>query len=167
MDPFNFHKMFQGMNPNHSFSPDYLKDIRGMVDEYKQVLDEDFWNSVNGMGRRKKTFYNQLPIEIWDNETNLFLLVFVPGLTDANDVKLTFLSESRILLKANVKRPQPPTSTKLVESDFNDEVLQRELDFPYPIHKDNYHVYVEESMATFIFKKSKKRNKEESIPIDF
>ncbi|QDP39773.1 hypothetical protein [Radiobacillus deserti] len=167
MDPFNFQKMFRNMQPTHTFSPDYLKDIKWMVDQYKQVLDDDFWNSIHGMGRQKKQVYNSIPLETWENDTYLFLSAFVPGLVDVNHVKLSFLSDKRVLIKAKPNRPQPATSTKMIESDFHDGILEREMDFPYPVHKDNYHVTVDNSIATFIFRKREANKKEESIPVDF
>ncbi|MDA7025094.1 hypothetical protein PJ311_00555 [Bacillus sp. CLL-7-23] len=55
-----------------------------MVKQYHSLLNDDFWSNIHGLGtsRRKKT--QTIPVEIWENDKNLFLSIVAPGLPHLN-----------------------------------------------------------------------------------
>jgi HSP20 family molecular chaperone IbpA len=168
MDPFKNKSLFGNMGQmnQHPFSTEHLNQIKEMVEQYNSVLNEEFWSSINGMGNQKGSKkWSTFPIDMWESDDELFVLAYIPGIKETNQVKTSFMTERKIRIKGQVAFSQPPSTTRQLASELPNNILQRDLTLPYPVESDNYSVHLEEGVTTLILKKSD--TTEINVPFDF
>lgn len=152
MDPFG------GKNPfgsfERGFSEEYFEDIRKMVDRYTNILNDDFWNSVNGMERKiKEQSFSRIPIEIWESDDQLFILAFVPSISKTKQVKAIINAPDQMTIEANLSPLQPPNATNRLFSELTHQKMTRQIQLPCEVDQNNHQVYVEKGLAIFSLNK--------------
>jgi HSP20 family molecular chaperone IbpA len=162
----------QTLNPfNQTQSLQQLKAVKQMVKEYQSVLNDEFWDGLKGINSKKKVTI--LPIEIWEDETNIYLFVVAPGLDSLKNAKIEF--EAKNLLRLKVKgHSLKPTSghAKFSFSEMPVNEYERDIDLPVKVDAD-YSASYEEGVLSYTFQKIKSNppeQKEENkahIPFNF
>lgn len=154
MNPFDFFNNNQSfpfkMHPQ--FSPEYLQDIRQMVKQYQAMFNEDFWKNISNLNQNGEI--QRLPIEIWENDDFIFLMVIAPGLNDLDETDVYFQSDQLLTLFIKSHTVKPETATVLLKSELPKGNYEREIYLPKPVKTMDYSVSQENGILTYIFKKT-------------
>ncbi|MFC4556857.1 hypothetical protein ACFO3D_01385 [Virgibacillus kekensis] len=166
MDPFKSKNPFGEMgNINHNpLSAEYLDQIKEMMEQYNSVLNEEFWNNIQGISNRGRKKMEGFPIELWESDEELFIQAYIPGVKDTRRIKVSFLSDKKLKIKATQKSEQPTTAKRQLASDFTDSHIERYVKLPYEVETDNYSIHTEAGIVTLIFNKIHRGVK---VPFDF
>lgn len=163
----NKNNPFSYLNYGQQFSPDYLNNIKEMVNNFNSVLNDDFWNDVNqftGMNQKRQK-KDLVPIEIWENETYYYVNLLVPGLVDASDTSVHFFSDQRIGIKARVSANQPVGAKALVLSEFPQTFFKKEINLPQPVNGERYTKNLENNILLLTLEKKEDNSIE--LPFNF
>lgn len=81
---------------------------------------------------------NSIPIQLWENDQQIYVLASLPGLKNSDDVKITFLDEKRIRIRAKSPVYRPEKNSKMVQSEFPKATIEREVELPQPVSTKSY-----------------------------
>lgn len=152
---------------NEQLSPDYFLELKKMVQQYNEILSDDFWRNLQNMNRRKRQNQPVVPIEIWENEQHLILLIVMPGM-DVNNIKITYHSPKHITFQSKLKTIQPPEAHNLLHSELPRYTLNRDIELPIPVKPDQHSISTNrDGVVTCTFTKEEIRQNQIQIPLDF
>jgi HSP20 family molecular chaperone IbpA len=165
---------FTPYNNNHPFfhqqghyPKDYLKQIKGMMDQYNQYMNDDFWQTINSLqsiSKSKEERMNHIAIEIWETDELYHLLAYLPGLKKKEDLRLFFEDSETLFIRAKVPSLQPTGRSTKIHSEFPNQVLKRKVSFPESVSTKSYSISYNEGIVSITLKK-KQENLD--IPFDF
>jgi HSP20 family molecular chaperone IbpA len=149
---------------NQQFSSESINKIKEMANQMNSLLNDDFLENIYGRTRsRHRNNRNNVPIEIWENNEELFLLLVLPGLETKNSYKIHFKSEEELVFQAKTEALQPPSGKMLMTSELPHHGVKSHITLPSPVKTENFTSYYENGVLTFVFKKHDKS----FISVDF
>jgi HSP20 family molecular chaperone IbpA len=171
---FKHNDPFTPYNNDHPFShyqghypKDYLKQIKGMMNQYNQYMDDDFWQTINrlqSISKLKEQSMNHIPIEIWETDELYHLLAYLPGLKKKEDIRLLFEDNETLFLRAKIPSLQPAAKSTKLHSEFPDQLLKRKVSFPESVSTKSYSISYNEGIVSVTLKKEQENL---DIPFDF
>ncbi|MBM7603017.1 HSP20 family molecular chaperone IbpA [Metabacillus crassostreae] len=169
MNPMEFfHKKngfpFQDALSQPHVNPESLQGIKDMVKQYQTILNDDFWGEVNGLRKHKTKNEPVLPIEIWENDENIYLLVVSPGLPDLQHAQIFFENDYECKLKIKTNSLMPKNDVTLLSTELPQQFYEREISIGKAVDTSDYSSSYEDGLLTYKFQKAKNTI---DIPIDF
>jgi HSP20 family molecular chaperone IbpA len=172
---FKHNGPFSPFNNDHPFSnhqghypKDYMKQIKGMMNKYNQLIDDDFWETINNLQsishKKGSSTSNHIPIEIWETDEMYYLLLYLPGLKNKEDIRLLFEDDETLFIRAKIPSLQPIRRSTKLHSDFPNEVLERKVDFPEMVSTRSYSISYNDGIVSISLNKEKE---DIDIPFDF
>jgi HSP20 family molecular chaperone IbpA len=160
-DPFSF------MNKNHHKSPEYFKELKGMMNSLNEVLSDDFWEQMNGFNQRKKSRKEYIPIEVWEDADHLYVTVVAPWIKDTKDVEVEFHNRQLLLVKAKVHSIKPPGGETLLYSEIPRRTFQKKFKLPSPVDDEQFSINFENGVLVITLNKTTNDHQGMNIPLDF
>lgn len=157
---------FQAM-PQSQFSPENLLELKKMVKQYHSILNDDFWSNIHGLGTSKRKEIQLIPVEIWESEHNIYLLIICPGLKELNHAKVFFQNDQVLTLKIKHQSVKPAGADTLLSSDLPQTTYEREIFLPKSVMTSNYSSSYEDGILTYVLKKAEDHESDLEIPFDF
>jgi HSP20 family molecular chaperone IbpA len=157
-DPYSHFKNIQNSIPDFEHPNfDHFNNIKEMMKQYKQVLNDDFWkemsNPHSNMAKQKKGL-KHIPIEIWETDKIYQVLAFIPGIKNQKQVEINFTGDNVLVL--SVKKPSRNSYTygTLVYSELENQNMHRNIKLPIPVITDSYTMSYENGILKVILKKN-------------
>lgn len=132
-------------SPFHNpFSQEHLEAIKGMVEQYNQVLTDDFWQNIYGLNvNRNHRSLNFIPVDIWETVDQFYVIAAIPGIRDTSNIKISFPESQKVMIKCKFSSFRPRKSSSPITKELPKDMLQREIRLPYPVktrsHTSSYH----------------------------
>ncbi|MBB6454012.1 HSP20 family molecular chaperone IbpA [Salirhabdus euzebyi] len=168
MNPTDFFNKKNGFPfnaiPETQFNPEHIHDLKQMIKQYHSVLNDDFWGDIHGLRTSKRKGIEIIPIEIWEDEENLYLIIVAPGLQNKSHAKIYFHNDQALTLKIKTHSLKPVQSTQLITSDLPQNYYEREIFLKKSVLTSSYSSSYEKGVLTYTFNKV---NDELEIPFDF
>ncbi|MFC4321535.1 Hsp20/alpha crystallin family protein [Litchfieldia salsa] len=168
MNPMEFFNKKDGFPfsaiPQSQINPESLHEMKKMVKQYHSMLNDDFWGDIQGLGSNKKKQSQRIPVEIWESDENIYLLIVAPGLTSINHTKIEFNTDQLLTLKMKLKSLRPNRAMSLLSSELPQNTYVREISLKRSVKTTDYTSSYEDGVLTYTFKKV---SDELDIPFDF
>ncbi|QOR67404.1 hypothetical protein IM538_04485 [Cytobacillus suaedae] len=169
MNPMDFFNRKDGGYPFYSmpqpeFTPENMHDLKKKIRQYQSVLNEEFWGDIQGLGTRKRNKIQIIPIEIWESDENVFLLVAAPGLSTINHAKIIFQNDQILTLKIKTHSMKPAGAHTILDTEFPQHSYEREIFLKVSVITSDYSSSYEDGVLTYVFRKVKDTL---DIPFDF
>lgn len=169
MNPMDFFNNKNGISFQEALSqphihPESLHGIKKMVKEYQTILNDDFWGDINGLRTNKRKNESILPVEIWEDEKNIYLLVVTPGLQDLQHAQISFQNDQECILKIKSNSLMPKNDVTLVSTELPQQYYEREIFIGKSVNTLDYSSSYEDGLLTYKLQKAKNTI---DIPIDF
>jgi HSP20 family molecular chaperone IbpA len=164
-DPFSSFPM------DSHFTQQYLTDMKGMMKQLNQSLNEGFWENLRNItapaAHLNSTNQPPFPIEIWETDDQYYLLAGIPGLKSVRDIRVSFIDSKTVLIRAKPPMLVPAQHAVNLHSDFQKTApFERKINLPGPVRKKSYTSSYNQGVFTMQF--SKRRNIEYyDAPIDY
>lgn len=150
--------------PDSQINPESIYEMKKMVKQYHALLNDDFWGDIHGLRTSRSKKGQIIPVEIWENEENLFLLIIVPGLPNMNHAKIHFNNNQTLTLKVKARSLKPHNGVTLLTNELPQHSYEREIFLHRSVNTSDYTSSYENGVLTYTFTKM---NDELEIPFDF
>jgi HSP20 family molecular chaperone IbpA len=168
----------QGGSASSPLSPNFnFGQLNTMMDRLNMFLNNDLMRQMYNMQANTPNFSNtqhanpeqkvqqnrNVPIQIWENNQQIYVLASLPGLKNSEDVKVTFLDDKRIRLRAKANTNRPERNSRMVQSEFPKSVIERDIELPQPVSTTSYSANYQDGLYTLTLHKL---DEEYEIPFD-
>lgn len=150
------------MMPNFNFGQ-----LNSMMERLNVFLNNDLMKHMYNLQSNVPNFSNTqhadpdqraqqnrgVPIQIWENNQQIYVLASIPGLKNSDDVKVIFLSDTHVRLRAKPSTNRPERSSRMVQSDFPKTFFERDIELPQAVSTAKYSTNYKDGLYTLTLHK--------------
>ncbi len=141
--------------------------LNAMMQRLSSFLNNDLMRNMYNLQANAPTFSNtrppqtsnqmkqnhSIPIQLWENNQQIYVLASLSGLKSSEDVKVTFLDDNRIRIRAKAPIYRPEKNSRVVKSEFPRNVIEREIELPHPVSPKSYSANFKDGLYTLTLHK--------------
>lgn len=147
------------------FTPNFnMGQLNAMMQRLQHFLNNDLMRNMYNLQAQVPTYANanpvpaqnkgeSIPIQIWENDRNIYVLASLPGVKNSDDVKVTFLDDKKIRLRTKAPSYRPERNSRIVQSDFPKQALERLIELPQAVSPKTYSASFKEGLYTLTLNK--------------
>lgn len=135
------------------FSQESMVQLGKMVNQFNNVFNDDFWEQVATVNRLVKGKPGgSMPVEIWENKDQFYIVALVAGIKDKRDIKIRFINDSALILKVKYPLLKPVEDCFMVQTEVS-RFEEKEVALAQPVMNDDYELDLNEGVLTLTLKK--------------
>jgi len=135
------------------FSQDNMVQFKKMVNQFNEVFNDDFWESVSRVNQLVKGKPGgSIPVEIWENKDYLYIVALVAGIKDKQSIKIRFKDDSTLILKVKYPLLKPIEDSFMVQTEISG-FEEREIGLPQSVENSDYELDLSEGILTLTLTK--------------
>lgn len=135
------------------FSPESMLQIKKVVNQFNEIFNDDFWESVvrvNQLIKGKPEV--AIPVEIWESTKHFYIVALVAGIKDKQDIKIRFKDNSTLILKVKYPLLKPVEDSFMVQTEVS-RFVEREVSLTQPVESNDYELDLSEGVLTLTLNK--------------
>ena len=129
---------FNAMPQQQQFSLENMHEIKKMGQHDHSGLNDEFWGDMHGVAQSKKKKTEIIPVEVWENKENIYLIIVCPGLSTINHAKIFFHTDQVLTLKIKTHSLKPDGATTLLLSELPQQSYEREISLKKSVVTSDY-----------------------------
>ena len=130
------------------FSPETMFQFKKMVNQFNDVFNDDFWESVARVNQFVKGRPSgSIPVEIWEDQRKFYIIVLLAGVKNKQNIKIRFKDHNTLILKVKYPLLKPNEDCFMVSTEISG-FEEREVDLPQPIENNSYELDLNEGVLT-------------------
>lgn len=135
------------------FSPESILQLKKVVNQFNEVFNDDFWESVARVNQLVKgKSRGTIPVEIWEDKTNFYITALVAGIKDKENIKIRFKDNSTLILKVKYPLLKPVEDCFLVQTEIP-RFEEKEFGLTQPVESEDYELDLNEGVLTLTLQK--------------
>lgn len=135
------------------FSPETMVQFKKMVNQFNDVFNDDFWENIARVNQFVKGRPGgSIPVEIWEDKQNFYIIVLLAGVKNKQNVKIRFKDERSLILKVKYPLLKPNEDCFMVSTEISG-FEEREVDLPQPVVNNSYELDLNEGVLTLTLNK--------------
>lgn len=95
----------------------------------------------------------QMPIQLWETEQHMYVLASIPGQKSSDDVKVTFVSDRLLRLRAKGPTSRPERNSRIVATEFPRGIIERDVELPHAVKTKTYSAQYSDGLYTLTLHK--------------
>lgn len=135
------------------FSQENMLQFKRVVNQFNDVFNDEFWESITRVNQlmKGKTRGN-IPFEIWENQTHVYVVVLTAGIKDKQNIRIKFKDSSVLVLKVKYPLLKPVEDSFLVETEIS-RFEEREINLPQSVESNDYELELNEGILVLTLNK--------------
>lgn len=137
-------------------SPDNMFQLKKMVNQFNDVFNDDFWESVARVNQLMKgksgVTSPSIPVEIWENKKHFYIVALVAGIKDKQSVKIRFKDAATLILKVKYPLLKPVEDSFMVQTEVS-RFEEREIGLAQPVENGDYEMDLSDGVLTITLNK--------------
>lgn len=135
------------------FSPETMVQFKKMVNQFNDVFNDDFWENIARVNQFVKGRPGgSIPVEIWEDKQNFYIIFLLAGVKNKQNVKIRFKDERSLILKVKYPLLKPNEDCFMVSTEISG-FEEREVDLPQPVANNSYDLDLNEGVLTLTLNK--------------
>lgn len=135
------------------FSQETMLQFKKMVNQFNDVFNDDFWESVARVNQFiKGRPRGSIPVEIWENKKHFYVLALLAGVKNKQNVKIRFKDNNTMILKVKNPLLKPNEDCFMVLTEISG-FEEREIGLPQPVEQDSYELDLNEGVLILTLNK--------------
>lgn len=135
------------------FSPESMLQLKKVVNQFNDVFNDDFWESVTRVNQLVKgKSGGSIPVEIWENNKHYYIVVLLAGIHDKHNIKIRFKDNNTLILKVRYPLLKPVEDCLMVQSEIS-RFEEREISLAQPVESNDYELDLNEGVLTITLNK--------------
>ena len=135
------------------FSQENMVQFKKMVNQFNEVFNDDFWESVSRVNQLVKGKPGgSIPVEIWENRKHLYVVALIAGIKEKNNLKIRFKEDSALVLKVKYPLLKPVEDSFMVQTEVPG-FEEREVSLPQPVNTNDYKLDLNDGVLTLTLNK--------------